>query len=42
MNGENLSDSVAKRPSVPPGEVRKASVTSLEQAQAAQQDLAVR
>lgn len=40
MNGENLSASVAKRPSVPPGEPRKASVTSLEQAQAAQQDLA--
>ncbi|GAA5865790.1 hypothetical protein JCM3774_003094 [Rhodotorula dairenensis] len=40
MNGENLSDSVAKRPSVVPGEARKASVTSLENAQAAQQDLA--
>ncbi|GAA5979446.1 hypothetical protein JCM10908_002927 [Rhodotorula pacifica] len=39
-NGENLYDSVAKRPSVAPGETRKASVTSLEHAQAAQHSIA--
>ncbi|BGP53427.1 hypothetical protein JCM8202v2_000986 [Rhodotorula sphaerocarpa] len=39
-NGENLSDSVARRPMVAEGEAKKAPVTSLEAAQAGGEELA--